>query len=277
MPDSAEDPLKIYPDAERPSLLAMMGGGIPSRNPAFAQYAQGYNHCVDLDESQFASALSSTKGLTGHGGHYDAGAAAPASPIRLGSEIQADPQSVTPSKVTDIDTISMRGNVIGFVYRTEDGHLALQAAVPDGMTSKTSGSSWSASAGYSKAGVSGGLTYGQNSATTTTFPTKGDVVPLTQLSQLPAGSVVQPLDGTHSRQLLPLVPYQHLDQFRLEHPRPEAYTYEFSPMLQRSSRRETIDNVLGAREGENVTIVNGARGAELLPSRQANGRELGRV
>jgi hypothetical protein len=274
MADPGQDPLKIYPQNESPSLIVMMGGGVPSRNPDFAKYADGNNRNVDLDEAAFNASLAQAKNLSGAPGHYDSTGPTPQSPVRLDTQIQADLHSVQPSKVTDINTISVHGNVVGFVYRTENGHMALQAAVPDGTTSHTSGSSWTASLGYSKEGASVGANYSQNYSTTTTFPTRGDVVPLTQLSQLPSNSVVQPLSGTNSRPLLSPEPHEHQDQFRLDNARPDPYTYDFSHAFQ-LSQREGIDKALGAREGENLTILNGRNGLEQLAQTQQ--RTLGRV
>jgi hypothetical protein len=276
MADPGQDPLKIYPDAEHPSLIVMMGGGVPSRNPDFAKYAQENNRNVDLDEAAFNTSLAQSKNLPGAPGHYDEKGATPPSPVRLGTEIQSDLHSVQPSKVTDINSISLHGNIVGFVYRTENGHMALQAAVPDGTTSHTNTSSWQASAGYSKEGASAGVNYGQSYSTTTTFPTRGDVVPLTQLTQLPSNSVVQPLNGTNSRQLLSLEPHQHQDQFRLDNARPEPYNYDFSHAYS-LSQRDGVDKALGVSAGESVTLFNGRNGLEQLAQRESQQRVAGRT
>jgi hypothetical protein len=280
MKHPAGDPLRIDPDHQRPSILGIMAGGIPKRNDAFHQYALDYNKCVDRDEKQFHEAISSSfvrsKGALPGRGYYDDPAKAPSSPIKLGTEIQADARAVKPSKVTDINTISVHGQVVGFVYRTESGHMALQEAIPDSTVSKAKGYTWGANLGFSHT-ATGGVTFAQTKTTTTSLPNRGDVVPLTRLEQLPKSSIIQPLDGTHSRRVLPDVPHGTAEQFQKDRERPDAFTYRFSRMLPHvSGRLLSIDKILHVRRGEEVTIVNGREGLETHQQQQQH-HDLGRV
>jgi hypothetical protein len=270
---SVADSLRIDPSAERPSITKIMARGFPIRNEAFKEYANNVNNCVDQDTKDFKAWLAEAKTLAGEGGKPQGKDAQIKSPLQVGYQlpVRNEANQTVTSPITDVNMVATGGggHVVGFVYRTQSGDLAIQDAVPSSTVSDTHGKSVTFTGSLNKAPITVGASISKTSLHGTVRPNQGDVVPLTQLSQIPKRSVVQPIEEGH-RQLVKGVPHQRQDDFESDNTRPNAYVYEFRRGLihasntaiekvsQASSRAlgkiRAINDVLRVREGENAEI-----------------------
>jgi hypothetical protein len=261
MADPRQDLLKID-ENPAPSRLATLAAGSSdvrltlALNPDFKKYALAHNDAVDRDRAEFKAKLDEAKTLSNDGVAYD-----PKKPVE--SPFKFDDKIETPeraSTITDINRIRVGKDVVGYIYRTENGHLAIGDATAGSLDN------WhiKGSIEFNFKVLKLGGEYDREGTVAKT----DDKWPaaLTDLTQIPPGSIVEPLKGSTSRQLVPEQPYINQQEFRgaFGSRPPEAYTLQ--------PRWPRIDQVLDVQKGESVTINSNGGEQRAQREPQTSGR-----